>query len=583
MTVFGQRALLLAGLLLCTVPATGSLASSSVPNRTPELSSISDGRISEVPTKAHVPFGGPDISIALAFIVVLALVFVLGGIIGSVLRRKYLAGILLILLGFPGVALLAEGGIRVSRWLLVPSFNDETFQIFAVGGSTMQGAPYPPRFSPPAFLSSVFDGWIGARPIEIRNIARHGWSVCSESVLLERAVAGRDPGIPGVLMVYAGHNEGRVFPGSSGPSGLLDEIENVSAAVREWRLVFPPALDPINQFSRSETCLRRVIKTALGAGLVPLLSTAPSNHSGMEPTVPLDIDPGSARMVLAAGRALEDEGRLEEASAAYLKNSSDDGLGALLAFRAAGCLHRAGLVREAAELYDRAIDIDLRTRFGRASAAQNDLIRRLANEYRVPLVDTDRRFRAASPDGIPGNELFSDGHHPSLRGYRLMADSYAQAVTRVFRQPPIRAFDASEDPCQTLVCSLEVQASAHVAAANWRIAASVRHPDPREALAAASQHLQRAIELVPNDPAPWLGMAVLDAAQRGGMLWDESDIERLSQWNFGFSGHPCVSAGRQEGMLVRMRELEVAPGILKQIKMLWESKAEDCPETGGDS
>jgi tetratricopeptide (TPR) repeat protein len=64
----------------------------------------------------------------------------------------------------------------------------------------------------------------------------------------------------------------------------------------------------------------------------------------------------------------------------------------------------------------------------RAPAAWNDTLRAVARGLGVPLVDIDAAFRAASPAGVPGNELLCDHLHPNPRGYALMAESFAGAV-----------------------------------------------------------------------------------------------------------------------------------------------------------
>ncbi len=71
----------------------------------------------------------------------------------------------------------------------------------------------------------------------------------------------------------------------------------------------------------------------------------------------------------------------------------------------------------------------------RAPFAQNALIRRLTDEYRVPLVDTVALLEKASPSGILGNELFVDGQHPDLMGQIVIAKGLGEAISRTLGVP----------------------------------------------------------------------------------------------------------------------------------------------------
>jgi len=61
----------------------------------------------------------------------------------------------------------------------------------------------------------------------------------------------------------------------------------------------------------------------------------------------------------------------------------------------------------------------------RATPKINEIIREVAAEHQVPLADVEQLVIDASPDGIPGNDLFWDWCHLNLRGQDIWQDAYA--------------------------------------------------------------------------------------------------------------------------------------------------------------
>ena len=88
----------------------------------------------------------------------------------------------------------------------------------------------------------------------------------------------------------------------------------------------------------------------------------------------------------------------------------------------------AGDRGRARTLFEHARDLDA-LRF-RAPAEFNTIIRTLARETGSHYVPVDEAFTAASPDGIPGSELFWEHLHPNQRGYHLMARVFYEGIAR---------------------------------------------------------------------------------------------------------------------------------------------------------
>jgi tetratricopeptide (TPR) repeat protein len=96
------------------------------------------------------------------------------------------------------------------------------------------------------------------------------------------------------------------------------------------------------------------------------------------------------------------------------------------AFAEARRLDAGGDAAGAGEAYRRARDLD-ELRF-RAPGEFNDVVRRVAARHHATLVESERRLRAASPDGIIGAGLMLEHVHPNLDGYFLLADAFFDAL-----------------------------------------------------------------------------------------------------------------------------------------------------------
>ena len=83
---------------------------------------------------------------------------------------------------------------------------------------------------------------------------------------------------------------------------------------------------------------------------------------------------------------------------------------------------KEGKIEEARTLFLKAKELDA-LRF-RAPQEINNIILRLAHQFNLPLIDIDSVFKAASPDGIVGNNLTVDHLHPNIAGYRIIGKSF---------------------------------------------------------------------------------------------------------------------------------------------------------------
>jgi lysophospholipase L1-like esterase len=428
--------------------------------------------------------------------------------------------VLLLLAANVAVAFLCE--ITYRAWLFASAPSPDTtaadFELYAVGESTMAGEPYAPLISIPLLLQHMFAGHIDGRSIVLENLAEAAVPLYAQAMAFERAMASRNGRMPGVVLIVAGHNEG-IRPGNntSEASFISSVLTENSAIVRDMLLALRRRrIIPREQTLQAyEYYLRQVIEGARRNSLVPIVATMASNISRIEPNY--DRDDADVREIVSRGVALEDQQRFAEARSLYANAlRGRDHARAPLEYQSGRCEEALGNFAAARELYWDAVDHDPRTTFGRATRPQNDLVRRLAREYDIPLIDSVAILESHSPHGLLSAEWFADGQHPSLAAYVLLANAYADVISERFHTPIDRRLASAAEAIAAFNFPEEDMRGALVNAGAWLIATSVNHPLPRDRAAIATTRFRAALGKG-DDFSAWLGIGLAQAALRGGL------------------------------------------------------------------
>lgn len=324
------------------------------------------------------------------------------------------------LIGNPGFFLsyFPPGLVPYVAPLKIPAAKEAgAFRIFVLGESAALGIPEP------AFgFSRILDRMLRQRYPSLRfEIVNVSATAINSHVLapIASACARRQPDL---FIVYAGNNE---VVGPFGPGTVFAPFAGSSAFIR--------ASIALNA-TRTGQGLKEGIRLVTGAG------KPQARWEGMEMfrnrTVPAD-DPrldavyahfetnlkdilaqarsaGARTILCTVGTNLRDN--------APFASEARPGLGEADAhFRWGEDLVRQGRPQAAAEEFQKAEDQD-GLRF-RADSRINGIIRAMAaaSSSAVYLADIDSVFRKASPDGLPGHDLFYEHVHMRFAGNHLLA------------------------------------------------------------------------------------------------------------------------------------------------------------------
>ncbi len=304
-----------------------------------------------------------------------------------------------------------------------------SFRIFVMGGSSAAGYPFMPLGSFSRYLQQRLQLVYPQTKIEVINVAITAVNTYTIRDLLDSVIEQK----PDAILLYAGHNEfyGALGVGSMESLGRSRKIVNLLLYLKKFRTfqllsnviskikrAFEPAAkvshgtlmslmaknkyiglnseifkQGVEQFKGN---LRDIILTCKRNGVPLLIGTLVSNYKGIKPFVSKKFNN------YPSAESIYEKAQKEEKENAFIAADS---------------------------MYRFAKDLDM-LRF-RAPEIFNKIILKLSKKYKIPTVNIDSVFSANSPNGIVGNNLMTDHLHPTLNGYFLIGNAFADKLARL--------------------------------------------------------------------------------------------------------------------------------------------------------
>jgi lysophospholipase L1-like esterase len=333
-----------------------------------------------------------------------------------------------------------------------------TFRFFAVGGSITRGTelanPIGDCFT--ALLGRRLAGPDGSRKVEAINLGGFAYGSYRLTGIVEE-VLGYSPDL---VIVMCGSNEfleprhyadlmepsdlsallaasrvvqlgrhlaARLHDGARGPGD--DRRYLFSSESVEERYIVRDRREVEATRAHFEASLRRMTAACLAAGVPVVLCTEGSNLRHRRPIVTTTGGSLTIEEIDAAAAGAEHllrQGRAEQALASVRDERAAEPGAAALHFAAARALDALGRHGEAKAAYLLAKDHDGFPH--RALSSFNETVRRVARETGVLLFDAEAALMEASPEGIPGSNLFADQCHPNSAGHAIIASGLHAVV-----------------------------------------------------------------------------------------------------------------------------------------------------------
>lgn len=326
----------------------------------------------------------------------------------------------------------------------------ESMRVLVVGASTVQGYPYPSELAFPKQLELLLEHQFPAQDIEILNAGIIGLSTTPLVDLVSQA-AQSDPSL---IVLYAGHNE---FYGVGGVSTNA-EISNVGIRFRQFRFgqvlsdYFSSPEEPEGNKSselisrlpqsyqiqhdselirKAEQTYRRNLERICRIchrHKIPLLVCSVVSKLRNQSPVVSSADSELIQELDLKISPLIENGNYPAACNLLRELSMEHPVSAVLQYRLAQCLEESGRLEEASQAYIEARDLDV-CRY-RAPSSFTDIVRQVTSEAdgKVSFLDLGSLFDQHSSDTVPGDDLFLEHVHFTIEGHWLAANCIARKI-----------------------------------------------------------------------------------------------------------------------------------------------------------
>ena len=347
--------------------------------------------------------------------------------------------------------------------------NADTFRIFCLGGSTVQGRPYATETSFTSWLELNLRAAGSETDYEVVNCG--GVSYASYRLVpMMRELLEYDPDL---FIIYTGHNEfledrsyGRIkklpravirlhrallklrsyslahhyISGRRGRGG--DSPKTVLPGEVEAKLDYEEGL---TWYHRDESWregtiehfrhnLETLVRMSQEAG-VPVILMNPVSNLKDSPPFKSEHGNGVTEEDRQRAEALREKARQLDWNDAYgkLRHFEQavemDPRCAELLYLIGKCYEHVGRLEEAKEWFVRAKEEDVCPL--RILEAMHEIILEVAQDYHVPLVDVKLLFEEQSKAGVPGDEWLLDHVHPTIQGHQLIADALYEKLVKM--------------------------------------------------------------------------------------------------------------------------------------------------------
>lgn len=395
--------------------------------------------------------------------------------------------------------------------------SKDTFNIYYFGESTMVGEPYLNTI--PILVEKMLSDRVEGKEIKWINMALAGWDMGSSMDLVKRVVDQRDKYFPSLVVIYAGHNnylgyqEDSGFSFSSNESKIMGWISSRSRLANRIARslgLYKLEIDDRKFFDETvinpegykevvrwyEENMAEIVRYLKTNGVPVIISTAASNYADFEPNRSVYTGDKNKqedfRKEMDFGKEAYEKEKYQEALGHYQRALKIDNRFAEANYMIGQVYRKMGKNEKAWDSFLKAVDNDMMPI--RAVSEQNEYLLRIPESGGVRIVDAVEVLRKNSKDGLIGDNLMSDGHHPNLRGYSLISEKIAKKIMGLFPGEE-KYVELTEVEIKEMFESRDSLFDVYTSRAAWLIRLSSWRYDPSQRLRSAENYINKAVKI----------------------------------------------------------------------------------------
>lgn len=330
--------------------------------------------------------------------------------------------------------------------------KENTFRVFALGGSSTAGWPYVPNASFPRQLKRKLEILYPENNIEVINL---GISAVNSYTIRDFIPAVLEQK-PDLILIYAGHNEyyGALGVGSTVSIGSSRNLVNLYLWLYNFKItqLIRNLISWIYGIFNHQSETTRANNETLMSQMIgnSLISYESDDYrKGIEQFEGNFTDIiemiRNEKVPLIVGKLTSN---LRDQKP-FVSLKTDKYPPADEVFKKANEELSKGNISEAQKLFLLAKEYDA-LRF-RAPKKINDVIEKLGVKYNIPVVDIDSVFKELSPFKLVGYNLTVDHLHPNIEGYRIIAETFYKEMKKRNYLPKGKRTDLSETQVDSIL------------------------------------------------------------------------------------------------------------------------------------
>lgn len=307
--------------------------------------------------------------------------------------------------------------------------DPNAYRVFVLGGSSAAGYPFMPLGSFSRYIRQRLEENYPNRIIEVVNLSL----TAVNSYTIRDLIPDVLEQSPDLILIYAGHNEyyGALGVGSMESLGRSRGIVNFVLSLNSYKttllvrdfLKYIITLLPTDKSKQKGTLMARMAQNQridLGSEVYHL--GIEQFTGNMKDVIKIAKEKNVPLVISTVASNLKDQ-------RPFISDTKEDVKNADLYYNLANAAYNKGNFKSADSLYRLAKDLD-QLRF-RAPEEINDLIKNLASQNNLPLLDADFELSKLSPNGIIGNNLMTDHLHLTLQGYQDLGKLFYDKLNNV--------------------------------------------------------------------------------------------------------------------------------------------------------